>query len=75
MPIVEQNQYHPWLRPLWRRALLVAFCAAWAVFELATGSPGWAALAGAMTAYGTWMYLIAYKPAPDEPAAPPEKGE
>ncbi len=56
---------HPFLRPLWRRIALVAFCGAWAVFEYVTGSPGWALAAGAMTAYGAWLYLINYKPAPD----------
>lgn len=56
---------HPWMRPLWRRVALVAVCAVWAVIELATNSPGWALLAGGMAAYGAWVYLITYKPAPE----------
>lgn len=58
---------HPWMRPLWRRVALVAVCAAWAAIELATGSPGWALLAGGMAAYGAWIFLIGYKPPPEAP--------
>ncbi len=53
---------HPWLRPLWRRIALVAFCAAWSIFELVAGEPFWAVLAIGMTAYGAWLFLINYKP-------------
>jgi hypothetical protein len=56
------SQSHKALDPLWRRALLVAFCAAWAVFELVWGDRLWSTLAVGMTAYGAWLYLIAYKP-------------
>jgi hypothetical protein len=59
---------HPWLRPLWRRVLLVAFCALWAAFELATGSPTWALLVGGMALYGAWAFLVAYNPDPGPPA-------
>ncbi|MGE0502778.1 MAG: DUF3329 domain-containing protein [Rhizobiaceae bacterium] len=58
------------LDPLWRRLALVAFCAAWCAFELYNGATGWAAVAGGMTAYGTWLYLIEYKP-----SAAPAKDE
>lgn len=67
---MNRDVNHPWLRPLWRRVALVAFCAFWAAFELATGSQGWATLAGGMAAYGAWIFLIAYDPAPDQPANP-----
>lgn len=65
--MAHENQ--PFLRPLYRRILLVAFCAAWTVFELTIGQGFWAAIAAAMTAYGAWIFLIDYKP---ERAEPPE---
>lgn len=63
-----KDQDHPFLRPLWRRIALVAFCAGWAVFEYANGATGWAALAAAMAAYGAWQYLFAW------PKPPADKG-
>jgi hypothetical protein len=56
---------HPWFRPLWRRVALVAFCAAWSVFEFVTQAPFWGVIAGAFAAYGAWIFLITYKPKPD----------
>ena len=55
------------LDPLWRRILLVAFCAGWSAFEFLTNSPFWGTLAIAMTAYGAWQFLYVYKPV--DPAA------
>jgi len=65
---VSNNNNPVWLKPLWRRVAIVAFCAAWAAFELYMGSPGWAAIAGGMALYGAWMYLYDWKD-PEEPAA------
>ena len=59
------DQNHPFLRPLWRRVALVAFCAAWSVFEFVTGSAFWGTLAGGMAALGAYQFLIAYKPGND----------
>jgi hypothetical protein len=56
------NEDHPFLRPLWRRIALVAFCVAWAIFEVVYGQSFWAMIATAMAAYGAWIFLIAYKP-------------
>lgn len=53
-------------RPFWRRAAIVAACAAWAVIELVYGQIGWAMLAGAATLYGIWSFFIAYR-VKDEP--------
>jgi hypothetical protein len=53
---------HPFLRPLWRRVALVAFCAAWALFEVVYGEQFWAMIAIGMTAYGAWIFLLGYKP-------------
>lgn len=60
---------HSFFRPLWRRLAIIAFCAAWSVFEFANGETTWGTMAAAMTVYGVWSFLIAYKPAPDAPAA------
>ncbi|MDI6025768.1 DUF3329 domain-containing protein [Corticibacterium sp. UT-5YL-CI-8] len=60
---------HPFFRPLWRRILLVAFCVAWAGFELYMGSSFWATLVGGMAVLGAWQFLINYKPAPEPEAA------
>ncbi|MCO6049398.1 DUF3329 domain-containing protein [Mesorhizobium sp. RP14(2022)] len=57
---------HPFLRPLWRRAALVAFCAFWSAFEFATGSSGWGMMVGFMAVYGAWNYLIDYRVPPAE---------
>jgi hypothetical protein len=67
------NQDHPFFRPLWRRIALVAFCAAWAVFEAVNDQGFWMMIAGGMAVYGAWIYLIAYKPKPDEKPAEAEK--
>jgi hypothetical protein len=56
------NWSHSFLDPLWRRVVLIAFCAAWVIFEIAAGEPFWAMIAIAMTAYGAWLYLWNYKP-------------
>ncbi|MGD9915689.1 MAG: DUF3329 domain-containing protein [Rhizobiaceae bacterium] len=57
------------MRPLWRRIALMAFCVAWLGWEIYRGEGLWIAIAGGMTVYGAWIYLIAYKP-PAPPAAP-----
>ncbi len=65
---MTNDQNHPFLRPLWRRIALVGFCAAWSIFEFATGSAFWGTLAGGMAAVGTYQFLIAYKPDADSEA-------
>lgn len=57
----------PFLRPLWRRIALVAFCVAWAVWEWWNGETMWAMIVGAIAAYGAWTFLIDYdsKRSPD----------
>ncbi|AWC22789.1 DUF3329 domain-containing protein [Aminobacter sp. P9b] len=59
------DQNHPFLKPLWRRIALVAFCAAWSVFEFVTGAAFWGTLAGGMAALGAYQFLYAYKPGDD----------
>lgn len=59
---MASNTSHPFLDPLWRRVALVAACAVWTVVELLYGTPMWASLVGALTIYGAYAYLYAYKP-------------
>ncbi len=57
---------HPFFRPRWIRVLIVAFCLAWASFEVSIGQPLWALLSGAIGAYCAWVLLITYTPDPPE---------
>ncbi|MCT4577093.1 MULTISPECIES: hypothetical protein [Donghicola] len=47
----------PFFAPLWRRIVIVALCLGWALFEVATGSPGWALMFGAAGAYAAFKLL------------------
>lgn len=49
-------------RPFWIRLAIVAACAGWTMLEWANGETGWAMMAGAVTLYGVWSFLIAYEP-------------
>ncbi len=62
---MTRDQDHPFFRPLWRRIALVAFCAAWAIWEVQRGEAFWMTIAVGMTAYAAWTFLITY-PKPDE---------
>ncbi|WP_428642363.1 hypothetical protein [Roseibium sp.] len=57
---------HPWFDPLWRRIVLVAFCACWTGVEYYFGNTTWVYIMAAITAYAGWAYLVAYK-GPDDP--------
>ena len=70
--------HHPFFRPLWRRIALVAFCGAWAAWELWNRDPMWSTIAAGMAAYAAWTFLLTYKAPPDaaapvESAAPDKK--
>jgi hypothetical protein len=67
--LTTNNNYPAWLKPLWRRWAIVAFCASWAAFELYNGEHMWAALVGVMAVYGAWMYIWDWKD-PDTPPGP-----
>ncbi len=47
----------PFFAPLWRRVVIVGLCLGWALFEVATGSPGWALMFGAAGAYAAFKLL------------------
>lgn len=73
---MTSDKNHPWLRPVWRRALLVATCVAIVFFDLWHGNYGWALIFGAMGAYAVYIFFIAYDddaPAPGD--TPPDKKE
>ncbi|MFV0298774.1 MAG: DUF3329 domain-containing protein [Hyphomicrobiaceae bacterium] len=57
---------HPFFNPLWRRVLTVAVALGWALFELATGSPGWALMFGAVGAWAGYVLLLTWVPVDDE---------
>ncbi|GGA59571.1 DUF3329 domain-containing protein [Pelagibacterium lentulum] len=66
---------HPWLQPLWRRVLIVAICAAIALWDISRGDFGWALIFGGMAAYGIYIFFIAWNKnetaeKPDEDADP-----
>lgn len=58
---------HPWFDALWRRIVLVAFCAGWTGVEYAFGNITWVYIMAAITAYAAWAYLFNYK-GPDDPS-------
>lgn len=57
---------NPFYRPLWLRLVLCAFCLGWGIFELVSGSPGWAVLFLAMGAYLVWRLFVTFNPRDDE---------
>lgn len=57
---------HPFFNPLWRRVLTVAFTLCWAIFELVSGSPGWALMFGAVAAWAGYVLLLTWKPVEEE---------
>ena len=48
--------------PLWRRILVVAVSAAWAIFELAMGEPLWSVLFFAIAIYCGYQFFIVFDP-------------
>ena len=49
---------HPFFRPKWRRALIVAICFVWASVEQLEGAPVWALLFAAIGGYCTWNFFL-----------------
>lgn len=52
----------PRLRPVWLRILLVAVCVGWGLFELVSGSIGFALVFLGFGAYLGWRLLVTYSP-------------
>ncbi|CAN7421352.1 DUF3329 domain-containing protein [Neorhizobium sp. LjRoot104] len=60
---------HPFYAPLWRRVLIPAVCAVWAIFELVAGEPFWAIIVGALGAYAAYkLFIEKRKPPVEKPA-------
>ena len=55
----------------------MTLCAAWSIFEFATGGTMWGMIAAAFTAYAVWQFFYLYKPEGQATAegAPPEGKE
>jgi hypothetical protein len=64
---------HPFYRPLWRRVLIVAFCAVWTGVEFYNGASTWGFIFLAVGAYAACSLLIFFNPKDKaEVAAAPE---
>ena len=50
----------PFFLPIWRRVATFGVATAWAVFELVSGSPGWAALFGALALYCGYQFFFVF---------------
>jgi hypothetical protein len=48
--------------PVWRRILVVAASAAWALFELVMGNPGWAVFFIAIAIYCAHQFFVVFDP-------------
>src|SRR3546814_867158 len=74
---MPRTEPHPFLRPLYRRIILIAACIAWLAFELTQQDTLWLILAGAATAYGVWDLFLSgnYRTPPGgEPRDPEQPG-
>ena len=52
----------PFFKPLWIRVLTTAVTLGWALFELATGNPGWAMLFGAVGVWCAYEFFVVFDP-------------
>ncbi len=57
---------HPFFNPLWRRAATVGLAGGWALFELVTGSVGWAILFGGVAGWCAYEFFVTWTPQPEE---------
>jgi hypothetical protein len=56
------NLHHPFFRPLLARILTVGVTGGWAAVEFISGSPGWAAMFGAVAAWCGYQFFIVFDP-------------
>ena len=54
--ILDPN--HPFFAPVWRRWATTILPGGWALFEAFQGSPGWALLFAALSAFAFYMLII-----------------
>lgn len=65
---MKNDMQHPWFRPVWRRVLMVAICAAVALWDLSNGDYVWALIFGGMACYAIYIFFIAWgKDSPEKP--------
>lgn len=62
-------------KPLWIRLAIVLACAGWTLIEWINGESGWAMMAGAVTLYGAWSFLYAFKPSSKSDRSVPSDGD
>ena len=58
MPMKERDVQ--FFRPLWRRVVVTAVCAAWAVMEIFGHDTTWIAVSIGFTAYAVWSFFIRF---------------
>ena len=49
---------HPFFKPAWRRAVLVAICLGWATFEFVSGEAFWGVFVGGAGLYCAWAFFL-----------------
>jgi hypothetical protein len=55
------DQKHPFYRPLWRRMLIIAIIAAWALFEVVySQEPLWMTIALGFLAFAVWSFVLTW---------------
>jgi len=50
--------HHPFFAPMWRRVVVVLFCAGWSLFEVVTGQYFWACVFAGMGALAAWQFYV-----------------
>lgn len=57
---------HPFFRPVWRRAAVIAVCLVWSAVEWWNGETFWGLLTLAIAGWGVWVFFLNYQPPADE---------
>lgn len=52
----------PFFKPLWLRIVVVVVALGWAVFELMSGSIGFAMIFAAMGLFAAWQFFAVWNP-------------
>lgn len=73
MKIIDTD--HPFYRPLWRRLLLVAVCAAWTAVEFYNNEQAWGTIFLVVTAYVFANLILFFKPSTAAEKSAEETGE
>ena len=61
-PIYLIDVKQPFYEPLWRRVLICAAAALWALMEIWHRQPFWGVIAGAVALYCVYVLFLTYKP-------------